>query len=269
MRKVIVPKRIALASGDRLFAVDGNGIPSIGARLTALADLLPFLASERAVRWYHAVDVVVTSGNPLLAALALRGAAAAGLRASIALVSGDDAWPYDLASSDEVAHILASALRIEIPLSAAGSATEWILTRVLSGVPRDFPVISHHVSPGGCLAGQEGVFFLGEESAVWRPIDPHHDRLSMIFGQFMKARATLGAGIKGRTVVFARSLLLTSRPQTFGSSLVENGLISWADPVVGHGSARWDLPTYPDAAKAMVEDLIVLSRGIRDLVRTD
>jgi len=269
MRQVIAPKKIALASDDRLFAVNGNGIPSIGWRITALADLLPFVASESSVRGYHAVDVVVTSGNPLLAALALRGAAAAGLRASIALVSGDDAWPYDLASSDEMAHILASALRIEIPRSAAGNATEWILMRVLSDIPRAFPVISHHVSPGECLAGQEGVFFLGEEAAVWRPIDPHHQRLSMIFSQFMKGRAAMGVGRKGRTVVFARRLLLTSRPQTFGSSRVENGLISWAAPVVGHGSARWDLPTYPDAAKAMLEDLIVLSRGIRDLVRKD
>jgi hypothetical protein len=39
-------------------------------------------------------------------------------------------------------------------------------------------------------------------------------------------------------------------------------MISWSGRVAGTGSARWDLPTYPDAAKGMLEDLILLSRGL-------
>ncbi|NTF17266.1 hypothetical protein G6L37_02320 [Agrobacterium rubi] len=262
MRSVTRPSRIALASGRRLAAVDGDGTPSISGRLTALLDLLPFAASASAVTGYHAVDLIVSSGNPLLAALAMRAASRAGMRVAVAMSGGDDMWPYDLAASDETARIMASALRIDLPQAATGAATEWLLSRILADIPRDFRVIAHHLAPGTRHPQGEAVFFLGEEITTWRAIDPHHARMQVIFNRFMKGRAVMGKMRRGRTVVFSGGLVLTSRPEGFSSSHITDGIISWIGPILPYGSARWDLPTYPDAARGMLEDIVVLSRGL-------
>lgn len=262
MREIVKPSFVAFASGPRLAAVDGDGKPSIGTRLTALADLVPFIASDSSVRGYHACDLLVTSGNPLLAALALRAAVKDGLKPAIVRTPGDDMWPYDLASTDETGRILASALRMDIPQSAVGKVMEYILQRLLADIPREVPVIGHAVAPGSRHPDGESVFFLGEETFPQRPLDLCHMRLSTVFTRFMIGRRRLAPISKGRTVVFAKNMVLTTRVADFGTSRVRNGMISWEGPVIGTGSARWDLPTYPDAAKGMLEDLILLSRGL-------
>lgn len=262
MRPVIRPSAIAFASGHRLASVDGNGIPSLGTRLTALADLLPFVSGRTAVKGYHATDLIVTSHNPLLAALALRAAALAGRSAAVTLNYGDDMWPYDLAVTDEIGHVLAAALGIEVPASTEGSVVPRLLERILSEIPASYPVITHAIFPGSRHPEQEGTFFLGEEIGEYTPANPHHERMSQVFRRFMARRPALSASGCGRIVVFSRHLLLTGRPESFGTSTTENGLIRWRGPVSGFGSARWDLPTYPDAAKAMLEDVITLARGL-------
>jgi hypothetical protein len=262
MRPMIQPSLIAFASTARLASVDGDGTPSLSSRLNAVADLLPFMANPSAVRGYHACDLIVTSGNPLLAALVLRAAVHDGMKPAIVPTHGDDMWPYDLASTDETGMILASALRMDIPGSASGKVVEYIVQRILADIPREIPVISHVVAPGSRHPRGESVFFLGEETLPHRPVDPAHMRLSTVFGRFMIGRRHLAPTSKGRTVVFAKNLVLTTRIGDFGTSEVKDGTISWEGPVVGTGSARWDLPSYPDAAKGMLEDLILLSRGL-------
>lgn len=264
MRTIVSPSRIAFASSSRLASVDGDGVPSVAGRITALLDALPFVSSENSVTGYHAVDTIVMSGNPLLAALALRGCARSGVRAAIGIVSGDDPWPYDLASTDEMAHILASSLRMDLPHGPPGGAMCLLMERVLADLPRDYPVVTRSISPGNRHADEEGVFFLGEDAPqeVWRPVDPHHLRMWSVFARFMKGRNEMAASSRGKTVIFARDLVLTSRPRSFGTSRISAGLISWDGPITAHGSARWDLPTYPDAAKAMLEDIIGLARGM-------
>jgi hypothetical protein len=262
MRQTVKPSLLAFASGSRLAAVDGDGTPSIGGRLTALADLIPFVASDSAVRGYHACDLLVTSGNPLLAALALRAAVKEGVKPAIVLTYGDDPWPYDLAATDETGRILASALRMDIPQAAEGRIVKFIMERLLADIPRDIPVIGHAVAPGSRHPADESAFFMGEETIRYRPLDLCHMELSTVFTRFMIGRLRLAPISKGRTVVFAKNMLLTSRVGDFGASMVDDGTISWSGRVVGTGSARWDLPTYPDAAKGMLEDLILLSRGL-------
>jgi hypothetical protein len=262
MRQIVKPSLVAFSSGARLAAVDGDGTPSIGTRLTALADLIPFVASDSAVRGYHACDLLVTSGNPLLAALVLRAAVKEGLKPAIVTTHGDDMWPYDLASTDDTGRILASALRMDIPQSASGKVVEYITGRLLADIPREVPVIAHAVAPGSRHPAGESAFFLGDETVPYRPVDPCHMRLSTVFTRFMIGRRRLAPIVRGRTVVFAKNMVLTARVGAFGSSKVSDGMISWSGPVVGTGSARWDLPTYPDAAKGMLEDIIVLARGL-------
>ncbi len=262
MRPIVKPSFVAFASGARLAAVDGDGTPSLGNRLTALADLIPFFASDTAVRGYHACDLLVTSGNPLLATLALRAAVKDGMKPAIVMVYGDDLWPYDLATTDETGRILASALRMDIPQAADGRIIEFVMERILADIPRDIPIIDHAVTPGTRHSEGESAFFMGDEAARYRPLDLCHMRLSTVFTRFMIGRRRLAPVSKGRTVVFAKNMLLTSRSGAEVASNVSDGIISWSGRVVGTGSARWDLPTYPDAAKGMLEDLIVLSRGL-------
>ncbi|MNU30511.1 hypothetical protein D3C71_190110 [compost metagenome] len=262
MRQIVKPSLVAFASGQRLAAVDGDGTPSLGTRLTALADLIPFLASDSSVRGYHACDLLVTSGNPLLATLALRAAVKAGVKPAIVMTYGDDLWPYDLAATDETGRILASALRMDVPQAASGRIIEFIMERLLADISRDIPVINNTVAPGTRNPEGEGAFFMGEEAVRYRPLDLGHMRLSTVFTRFMIGRSRLAPMAKGRTVVFAKRMLLTSRVGDFGMSKVSDGMISWSGGVAGTGSARWDLPTYPDAAKGMLEDLIMLSRGL-------
>lgn len=262
MRPVIQPSLIAFSTADRLAAVDGNGTPSVPGRLNALADLIPFVSGRGAVKKYHACDLIVSAHNPLLAALALRAAHLSGHSAAIAMHYGDDMWPYDLAVTDEIGHVLASALGMDVPGSAAGSVVPRIIEQVLAALPKVFPVIVNSLSQGNRHPAGEGVFFLGEEIAPHRPINPFHDRLSEVFQRFMARRPVLAASASGRTVVFARHLLLTGRPEHFAHSMSADGVIGWPARVSGVGSARWDLPTYPDAAKGMLEDLLVLARGL-------
>ncbi len=262
MCQIVKPSLVAFASRSRLAAVDGDGTPSFGSRLTALADLIPFVASDSAVRGYHSCDLLVTSGNPLLATLALHAAVMEGVKPVIVMNHGDDLWPYDLAETDETGRMLASALRMDIPQAASGRIVEYIMERLLADIPREVPLLVHSVAPGSRHSADESAFFMGEETIPFRPIDPSHMRLSTIFARFMTGRRRLAPIAKGRTVVFAKSMLLTSRVGDFGASKVSDGMISWSGRVAGTGSARWDLPTYPDAAKGMLEDLILLSRGL-------
>jgi len=257
------PSLVAFASGVRLAAVDGAGTPSLAGRITALADLIPFVGTGSAFRGYHAFDVVVSSGNPLLATLALRAAAAAGQRAAVALASGSDPWPYDLATADETAQILASALGLDIPVVEGGYSMEWLLSRLLSAIPRDVPVIGHMLSPGDRHPPGEATLFMGEVAAPSPPDDPFHLRMMTVFDRFMAGRRLVGKSARGRTAVFAKQMILTSRPVNFRSCEIRDGSISWGDAVVPHGTARWDRPTYPDAAREMLEDLLVLSRGFK------
>jgi len=257
------PSLVAFASGVRLAAVDGDGTPSLAGRITALADLIPFVGSASAVRSFHAFDVVVSSGNPLLAALALRAAAASGQRAAVALASGSDPWPYDLASADETAHILASAVGMAIPVVEGGASMEWLLSRLLSSIPRDVPVIGHMLSPGDRHPPGEATFFMDDAAAPSPPDDPFHLRMATVFDRFMTGRPRVEKSVRGRTAVFAKQMILTSRPVNFQSCEIRAGSISWGDAVVPHGTARWDRPTYPDAAMEMLEDLLVLSRGFK------
>lgn len=262
MRPVMKPKLVAFTSSERLASVDGDGAPSLSSRLTALVDTLPFVGSRNSVRAYHGFDVIVSSGNPLLAALVLRGAAQKGLSAAIALGDGDDTWPYDLAATDEVAHVLATALGIEIPDGGSESRMEKLLTRVLADIPRTYPVISHELRAGSRPAGDEGVFFLGEQAPIIRPVDPRQLRLWSLFGRFMAGRTAVGACPRGRTVIFTRHAILTARPKHLAESRVQAGIVSWPPSITGYGSARWDMPTHPDAAKCMLEDLLTLARGL-------
>jgi hypothetical protein len=262
MRPVIRPSLIAFASTDRLASADGDGTQSLSSRLNAVADLLPFMANPSAVRAYHACDLIVTAHNPLLAALALRAASLAGHSAAIALNYGADMWPYDLAVTDEIGHLLASALGMDVPASATGSVVRRIIEQILASLRSDYPVIVNALSPGDRHPGSEGIFFMGEETVPHRPVNPFHESLSSVFHRFMSRRSALATARRGRTVVFARRLLLTGRPEVFGRSMAGDGLVTWDGPVSGLGSARWDLPTYPDAAKAMLEDIITLCRGL-------
>lgn len=262
MRQIVKPSLVAFASGQRLSAVDGDGTPSLGTRLTALADLIPFVASDSSVRGYHACDLLVTSGNPLLATLALRAAVKEGVKPVVVMSHGDDLWPYDLAETDETGRILASALRMDVPQAASGRIVEYIMERLLADIPRAVPIIGHAVAPGSRHPADENAFFMGEETIPFRPIDPSHMRLSTVFARFMAGRRRLSPIARGRTVVFAKRMLLTSRVGDFGASKVSDGTISWSGRVAGTGSARWDLPTYPDAARGMLEDLILLARGL-------
>jgi hypothetical protein len=262
MRPLIRPRSIAFTSGERLASVDGDGSPSLSGRLSAIMDVVPLFASASSVRAYHSYDLLVTSHNPLLAALLLYAASRTGKSVAIVHCGASDPWPYDLAVTDEVGHIIAAALSLEVPGCTTGAMVPAILEMILADLPRSYPVIPHLVSPSSRHPADEGVFFISDRGSHVEDGDQYQRPLTEVFDRFMVRRPLLGTVRKGRTVVFARRMFLTGRPRSFGESRICDGLLTWELPVFAVGSARWDLPTYPDAAKAMMEDILTLCRGL-------
>lgn len=257
MSQIIAPKHVVFASAPRRESAHGGLV-------STLVGMLPFLGSKTDCRNYHAFDVVVTSSNPLLAALVLRRAATTGATAAVVMSEQSDPWPYDLADTEEVAALVASAAGLPVEAHpTGGSPTTWLLERMLAGLPRSFPVVEGQLAPGSRHPDGELALYM-----VGKPVSPldrfsSDEQASMqdVFLRFMQGRPSAKTGSRGFTVVFAREIVLTGRPRSFGRSNVADGRISWGNERIrGLGTARWDVPDYGAAAKLMVEDIVTAGR---------
>lgn len=257
MRKVIVATRnIVFASPERRSAAHGGLVSSI-------VGTLPLLSSKDDAGAYHVFDVVVTDGNPLLAAIVLHRAAKAGLTAAVVTSRSTDPWPYDLAATSEISTLAASACGLADEVSPVGdNPTSWLLQRLLSAIPRTFPVIDGSLAPSDRHPHGEIALYM----SGWVPADPpasftHQGTMAAIFDSFMQGRSEAAPARRCRTIVFARQIVLTARPSLFSKSTVEDGRIDWGSPrVLGLGTARWDAPDYREAAKLMMEDVLLAGR---------
>ena len=260
VRPPVRPRLLAFASISRLTAVHGDGSRSAMARVSALADLVPGLSVPSAATGYHAVDVAVSSTNPVLATLVLSAADRAGLRSAVLRCHGDDPWPYDLAATDEVGHVVASALGVEVPGYAAGRVTGWLLARLLDGLSRAPLVVDGTASPADRQPGDERACYLGP-SPPSQPPSGEQMFFSNLFDGRLRLMPHAGMMPRGRTVLFARRFVLTGRPSLFTESRVEGARIGWPQGVAALGSAAWNPETYPDAARAMLGDIIGCARA--------
>jgi hypothetical protein len=257
LSQIIAPKLVAFASAPRRESAHGS-------LFRAVAGLLPFLGSRTDSRNYHAFDVVVTSRNPLLAALVLRRAAMAGASATIVMSEDSDPWPYDLADTAEIATLVASAAGLpDEAHPTGGTATTWLLERMLAGLPRSYPIVEGLLAPASRHPDDEiALYMVGKAvSSLDRFSSPEQSSMQDVFLRFMTGRPTVSFGSRGFTVVFAREIVLTGRPHSFGRSTVADGRLSWGNERIrGLGTARWDVPDYGAAAKLMVEDVLLAGR---------
>lgn len=267
MSAMIRPSLVAFANPSRLSSVHGVG-SLFDTRLSALAGLLPMFADPDETRFYHAFDVVITSRNPLIACLLLHAAAATDAKVAIAMSTGPDPWPYDLGVTDEVGLLVAAQLGLgAIPASV--QVMPWVMERLLSSLPRSIPVIDAALSPGHRHPDRECALFLSVDHSMKNVLSAEHASMNDVFYRFMRGRPRIESYKRGRTVIFSKCIALTGRPTDFAHSLVSSDGVSWSQPgVVGFGSSCWDVPTYPDAAKRMLEDLLIPCRGLPLAIRT-
>lgn len=230
--------------------------------------MLPFLGSDDDAKAYHAFDVVVTARNPLLAALVLHHAVKSGATAAVMLSEGADPWPYDLADTAEMAAVITSSVGISDEAHpTGGSSTSWALERLLAGIPRSVPTIQGCLAPASRHPSDEiALYMTGRTvSSSDRNIHPRlalyeQSHMQDMFLRFMAGRPTACVG-KGRTVVFARQIVLTGRPEIFGRSVLTNGLLDWGhDRIRPLGTARWSVQGHEAEAKLMLEDILLATR---------
>lgn len=262
MSQIVAPRSIVRASGKRRGSAHGG-------LFQTLVGTLPLLGSTSDARSYHAYDVVVSSRNPLLAALVLHRAAKAGASAAIVVSEDSDPWPYDLADTSEIATLIASA--VGLPGEAhptGGSSTSWLLERMLAAVPRSYPIVEGALAPASRHPDDEiALYMIGKTISSFERLSPlkltSPEQASMqdVFLRFMEGRPLGSIGSRGRTVIFARQIVLTGRPEVFGRSVLTGGLLDWGHPRISAlGTARWVAPDHRDAAKLMMEDVLLAGR---------
>lgn len=262
MQALIRPRPVIFASKERRDSAHGGFVQS-------LAGMLPFLRSRDDAAAWHAFDVVVTSRNPLLASIVLNRAAGAGLSAAVVMSEDSDPWPYDLADTPEIATLAASAAGLSGEgHPGGGTATQWLLERLLSSLPRSIPLVEGGLAPASRHPKEEIALYMTgrtissfERSSPLKLTSPEQARMSETFGRFMKGRPCACLSSKGKAVVFARQIVLTGRPQVFGGSVLSGGRLDWGHPrIAALGTARWDVPDYRDAARLMMEDILLAGR---------
>lgn len=263
----IKPSMLAFAHRDRLMSIhDGNLLADARAG-TFLRSFLPWRRVP-GTRNYHAFDVVISGGNPLLAAILLHRAAARGLKAAVALPEGDDDWPFDLAMSPEGGALVAASAGIEaerldygLPLAQA------VMRRTLLEVAGRAALIP---AEGFILSKKHPAGEVALYPADGSPRGEVLPDLCILASEFRSSvRGLLKADClpDRKTAVFARRLILTGRPPSFTeTSLIGSGAvktIDWQHPaVVGTGTASSDVPDGASAARTMVEDVLSCARGL-------
>jgi hypothetical protein len=262
MSQVIAPKSIVRASGGRRESAHGG-------LFQTLVGILPLVGSTSDAKSFHAYDVVVSSRNPLLAALVLFRAAKAGASAAIMMSEDSDPWPYDLADTDELATLIASA--VGLPGEAhptGGSSTSWLLERMLAAVPRSYPIVEGTLAPASRHPDDEIALYMTgktissfERLSPLKLTSPEQACMQDIFLRFMEGRPLASIGSRGRTVVFSRQIVLTGRPEVFGRSNLSDGLLDWGNPrIAALGTARWVVSDHREAAELMMEDVLLAGR---------
>lgn len=255
-REVRRPSRLAFASGTRLMSVHEDDNRADARVSTFVRTFLP-RRRFRGTRHYHAFDVLVTGGNPLLASLLVARAASAGLDVGVTLPGPDDGWPYDLASSARASGMVSSA--IGRPAEGAVSA---LLRASATATVLPFETFA---ASGKHPAGEFGIYPDPARSPCAEGTCFSRFRDEFVSAARFLRKAAVNPADR-TTVVFARRLVVTSLAGGFGVSEVSRGTygndIRWSHPSVrATGTAAARAASGRDAAEAMIDDLIRCSRG--------
>lgn len=260
------PAALYTASNQRIMSIheDDNQVDAVIS--TFLRGLIPWRLSK-GTRNFHAFDVVITGDNPLLAAMLASSAAERGLDVAITKPNIVDDWPYDLAISKSGGALIASALKLPAQDDVDGVPRSLGVLRSLMTQGRS--VFTLLIASGFSVSEKhpDGELALYPIVKDDRPIFPP-SQLSFVnpflantFG-FRQAKCLPDK----KTAVFTKRLVLTAMPQSLSRTKVVSGeyggRISWDAPgIVSVGSALNDVPNGRSAAKTMIEDLLMCSRG--------
>lgn len=260
------PSLIAFAPRERLMSIHEDDCV-LDARVATLArTFLPWSVFP-GPRNYHSFDVVISGGNPLLAAILLWRAVRNGLSAAVTLPGAPDPWPYDLAMSTAGGRMILSAMEVSAQdVDSRFPVAQSVLRAMLKASAGSACLLPGHELIASVKHPPEEIALYLSDRRETVALPPEQESLASEFrlaaADFDEACCLPGY----RTAVFASRLILTSMPRTFTSTSLSasDGLvrIDWDHPMVtATGTARTDTSDGESAARTMIEDVLSCARG--------